>query len=58
MAYGIFLQNGDVENGKPIMPGLQLIEPLGRDMGDIVEECCSSLEGLLEGIARAKNMQS
>jgi nicotinamide/nicotinate riboside kinase len=40
-------QDGDVEGGSPLLPGLVLIEPLRMSMDDIVARCCGELVSVL-----------
>jgi nicotinamide/nicotinate riboside kinase len=41
------LQDADVENGSPLLPGLKLIEPLQMTMDDIVTSSCEELVSVL-----------
>lgn len=40
-------QDGDVEGGSTLYPGLVFIEPLQMSMDDIVERCCGALVSVL-----------
>jgi nicotinamide/nicotinate riboside kinase len=42
-------QDGDIEGGSPLLPGLVLIEPLRMSMDDIVSRCCGELVSVLHG---------
>jgi nicotinamide/nicotinate riboside kinase len=40
-------QNGDVEGGSPLLPGLLLIEPLQMSMDDLVPRCCEEIVSVI-----------
>lgn len=40
-------QNGDVEGGSPLLPGLVLIEPLQMSMDDVFARCCREVVSVL-----------
>ena len=42
------VQNGDIDDGAPILPGLTLLEPLQLPMDAVVERACAVIEDALE----------
>ncbi|THH14807.1 hypothetical protein EW146_g5586 [Bondarzewia mesenterica] len=49
-AHRKIFENDDLEHGVPRMDGLILIEPLKLGMGEIIEQCCIVLKGVLESV--------